>query len=542
MGADYRKFKTPFYEISISDATGKRFVNLPHHILRLVDKIEITETFIGAECTAFTLDFIEGSREPASPDASLGTDGLYKIGVSGQNSDMAIAGSITNRSGSITDLRFSGTAGITWLTETERKNGAIDRRPQENINGDIVTRSFKNEPSRPQFLFQANNIIKVTWGYKEDIHSQRTIAGYITTLTSTFPDSGPTKTTVTCQDTKAAFDQIVPTKGIPFGTVVTTGKGNSIVTFKDEKTDKVLRSICDKLGMAAIISENLPGDVVDKDKQKLWIAGESFHQFMTRLARIHNSYYTLYFDPKTKKDTLAFIKKADFESVLVITDRELTTYKGPGSILKSVEIRAAFALPSGNGQMGINNNGKVQGAIIGKTSLPQFLNSSGKLEQVTSDNPANGINPIPSVAALEKNLANGSTTGTLDLNPSTSKDRQTSLAENETNDNSKNISLEFVSLGYPKYHPGVIEFRNLGVRYSGKYRLVSVTHTIDSSGYVTKGSAMSMAIATGGVQLNDTPKVKDPVHKSDVIQFEGEKSNNSRPEVMKKYHNSKGIR
>lgn len=530
MAADYRNFKTPFYEIEIGDSSGKKLVKLPHHILRLVEKVEITETFVGGQFNTFNLDFIEGSREPASPDASLGTDGLYKIPINGQNADMEISGSITNRIGAITDLKFSGTGGITFLTEEERQTGAVDRTVQQNITGDIVTRSHKKESSRPTFLFQERNQIKITWGYVEDQRSIRSIRGYIIMLSTTFPETGQVKTTITCQDTRSALDQIAPTKGITFGTRTTTSKGNSIVVFSDQKTDKVIRDICDKAGIAAIISTNLPADTVDSDKQKIWLAGESFHQFMTRLADIHHAYYSVFPDPKTGKDTLVFIKKQDFENKLVITDRDLTTYKGAGSILKSVEIKADFGSPTGNMQKSVNNDGKEHGAINNSVNMRQFKNEAGKLEEVMPNSPVDEGNPIAAAKGIHDNIANSQTTGTVNINPSNTRDRLDKIAESTSSENARNILLEFTSLGYTKYSPGVIEFRNLGVRYSGKYRLQTITHTIDSTGYVTKGTAVSMAVATGGVQIPDLPKAADEPKKTNVQQFKGEN------DIMDKYH------
>ena len=515
----YSKFRTPFYEISISDSSGKRSVKLPHHIIRLVEKIEIVETFVGGDFTTFTIDFIEGSREPASPDANLGTNGLYKISTDGQNVDMDIAGSITNRSGTITDLRFSGSGGITWLTEEERKSGKVDRKPQENVEGKQTTRAYKYETSPPRFLLQARNKVSVTWGYVEDPSSRRTITGYIYLLKTSFPENGATRTTITCQDTRAALDQVASTKGVPFGTRVKSGKGDSIITIKDTNTVTLIRSICDKAGMAHIVSNNLPGDLVDKDKQKLWIGGESFHQFMTRLAALHNSYYTIVPGKDNKKDTLVFIKKQDFESRLVITDRNLTTYKGLNSILKSVDINCDFGVPVGNMQTNVDNEGKANSENIKTVNSTQFKSSSGKQEQIISSDPTTEDNPVPAAKQLSEILANGKTTGNVDLNPSTSKERLKSQAENEADLKSRIIQLEFVSLGYTKYTPGVIEIRNIGVRYSGKYRLQTVTHTIDNSGYVTKGTAVSMAVAVGGVSAQDLQKVEDPPKQVDSILF-----------------------
>jgi len=544
MAADYRNFKTPYYEIEVGDSTGKRLVKLPHHILRLVEKVEIVEAFTPEVAfSTITIDFVEGSREPASPDASLGTSGLYKIpisaGVDGYNPDMNVAGSITNRAGSISDLRFSGNGGITFITSGEKNAQAISTSEQENIVGDTVTRAHTREPKRPLFLFQERNQVRITWGYKEDPKSKRSIRGYIIMLQTTFPENGMVRTTVTCQPTLAFLDQIAPTKGIKFGTRKTV-KGNSIVTFEDTETDALLHKIASDAGMSAIISKNLLGPTVDSDKTKMWIAGESFNQFMMRLAAIHDCYYEVIPHPETGQDTLIFIKRADFESRLVITDRDLTTWKYPGSILKSVQIKADFGFPQGNMQKGLNDDDKKAGVANDISNVQQFYKASnGKLEQAMPSNPVYQGNPISAAVGVHKNIAGGSTTGTLDVNPSNSRSRQDAMSQAYANKNSRNIILEFTTLGYTKFSPGVIEIRNIGVRYSGKYRLQTVTHTLDSSGYVTKGTAVSFALAAGGVTINEAPKAPEEVKKDNVQQFKPATNNN---QVINDYQKLKQIR
>jgi hypothetical protein len=269
--------------------------------------------------------------------------------------------------------------------------------------------------------------------------------------------------------------------------------------------------------MPAIVSENLPADTVDADKQKLWIAGESFHQFMTRLAAIHNAYYTVVPDPKTGKDTLVFIKKTDFENRLVIADTDLTRWKSPGSILKSVEIKADFGGVSGNAQKGIGKNGEKP-QITNNTSsqVTQF-----KGEELVPNGPVGNGNEVFAAKQISEKVANGETTGTVDVNPSSNRKRLDDVSNVNAEASQRNIQLEFTSLGYTKFHPGVIEFGNLGVRYSGKYRLLTVTHTLDSSGYTCRGSATSSAVATGGVKLPDAIKAPE-TKKTDVQQFKAD--------------------
>jgi hypothetical protein len=46
-----------------------------------------------------------------------------------------------------------------------------------------------------------------------------------------------------------------------------------------------------------------------------------------------------------------------------------------------------------------------------------------------------------------------------------------------------------------------MEITGIGVRYSGKYRIISVTHTLDSNGYNSKCSGNSQMLAAGGVVI-----------------------------------------
>ena len=531
MAADYRKFKTPFYEIEIGDSSGQRLVKLPHHILRLVEKVEIVETFVAGEFSTMSIDFVEGSREPASPDAKLGTAGLYQIPTSGGDTDLDISGSITNRTGAITDLRFSGNSGITFLTAEERKKGKIDRQPQENVDGDTVTRAYKKENSRPVFLLQERNQVRVTWGYIEDPSTIRSVRGYIMVISTQYPENGSVRTTIQCQDTRTALDQVATTKGVPFGRRKITGKGNSIVVFEDMKTDALIRDICDKAGIASLVSKNLPADTVDSDKQKLWIAGESFHQFMTRLAATHNCYYTVVPNPKTGKDTLYFIKKTDFESRLVIADTDLTRYKSPGSILKSVDIKADFGGVSGNAQKGVAKDGKQPSNVTqSSAAVSQF-----KGEQLIPNSPVGNGNEIAAAKGVADKVANGDVTGTVDVNPSSNRKRLDDMSQVNAEASQRNITLEFTSLGYTRFHPGAIEFGNLGVRYSGKYRLLTVTHTLDGNGYICRGTATSWALQQGGVVLPDANKAPEG-KKVDVQQFKPD------PTIMDKYDKDLGLK
>lgn len=510
---DYRKFKTPFYQLEVRDSSGNRKVKLPHHIMRLVEKVDLYEALsadIGAD--TLTVAFVEGSREPASTDASMGTNGLYKIPIEGDAVDMEIAGSLTNRTGVLTDLRFSGNSGITFITDQEKKTGKLDNKIQENVEGKKTTRKFKRESSAPVFVFQQRNQVKLTWGYVEDPKSVRSFVGYIMVVSSEFPESGMPRTVLTCQGASVGLDQISPKNTKTFGKRITTSKGNSILQFQDLKTDEVLREISDKTGIPVIISKDMQISKLDKDKQKMWLAGESFKEFIDRMAAAENAMWKVVTDPKTGIDNIIFITKKEFESrLLPAYDPNLFTFRAPGSILKSVNVKVDFGGIGGNAQVGMNEDGKIlsKEEWVGTQLYTQYKSSATNKPEEAVDIDPNSSNPISSVRAVTDNLANGNVTGIVDHNPRTDEDGLDKTAAAKANKQHNTVQLDFVTIGFTKLTPGVVEIKGIGVRYSGKYRILTANHTIDSSGYVTKCTATSLALPKGGVQLDDSAHGKE---------------------------------
>lgn len=543
MPVDYRNYKTPFYEVEIGDSTGQRLVKIPHHILRLFQKVEITEPLgrgDSSEFTTITMTILEGSREPASPDASLGTDGLYKVPSEGDKTDMDISGSLTNRTGIITDLRFSGNGGITFLTGEEKSTGKVDNKIQPNVDGKKTTRKFKKEASAPTFLFQERNQVRITWGYKEDPASIRSIRARIIMVKVEFPESEQTKTTITCQDTGAFLDQVATSKGIPFGKRITTPKGNSIITFEDLPTDQLLRDISSKAGMAVIISKNLPAEKFDADKQKMWVAGESFTQFISKLAETHNSYWKIIPDPKTGKDTLIFIKKPDFESKTLNIDKTALIYKAPGSLLKSVTVNVDFGSIVGNSQKSIDENGQVveDNSYVNLQLLAAHKGSKQtKSEEYINADP-NSTNPVPAVVGVTDNIANGDVSGNVTNTARSDKGALSDISQTQADMKNRIVQLEFVTIGWTRLTPGVADIGGIGVRYSGKYRIMTVTHTLDTSGYISKCTAVSQFLPGGGVKPLESTNIPDD--EKVEVRLLKEKDNPDQASILDQYHKFNG--
>jgi len=515
MSYEYNQFKTPFYEIEVSDPSHKRKVTLPHHIIRLIEKIEITEAYVSPEnqfgATTAVISLIEGSREPASQDPSLGTSGLYQLGTGGQNVDMDISGSITNRVGSIVDLRFSGNGGITFLTSEEKVKGAVDDRPQESVQGKIVTRKHKKEAKAPKFLFDSYNLIKITWGYKEDTTTVRSILLSIISIETVFSDTGPTTINIQLSDKGAILNQIVPKNAIPFGDVIPVNN-NAVINFRDLKTEDLIRKIAEQSGMAAIISKNILSDSLDKNKQKMWIAGESFHEFLTKLAMTQNCYYKIINNPKTGKPTIYFIKREDFEAKPPLPkDKSFyLEYKHPGSLVKSVSVNADFVNPTGYATSAIDDSGDTV-SHDNDVAIQQFKNREG---QVTSDPTVD-----PAAKGVADGLLGGNYTGNLEITPNQNAQYHSGKAATGADRTSRMVQLDLVTIGYPKFTPGVFNISNIGVRYSGKYRVLSVAHIIDNSGYICRMNGTTHSLAAGGTKIPDATPATENERTVGVQQF-----------------------
>lgn len=506
---DYTKFKTPFFEVEIGDSTNSRKVKLPHHILRLIQKVEITESMKKDPIFTINLDFLEGSREPASRDAQVGTQGLYKVPNSSGAIDMAISGSITNRTGSVTDLRFSGSGGITFITAEEAATATVDNTPQETVEGKIKTRVHKGEPKAPRFLLQERNIVKVTWGYLEDPQTVRSVVGRIAVINVEYPDSNQTRTSVVCNGAKVFLDQLSPCRGIPLGTIERNGS-SVVIQPTDKNIKEVIEDLCDKLGLACIVSENIPVNKLDAEHQKVWMAGESFNELMERYAEENDARYDIIYDTKTEKDTLVFLSNTDFLSKPITNSVQLFRYGAPGTILKSVRLTSDFGAMSGSSFLGISKEAEQVCNTVRNGSDETVVGLfRGKQEEVIDKDPTSGTNPVPSAVSAESEFKTVS--GKVENSPKVDDEANIeSSAKIEDQKLQASITGSISTLGFPGLFPGLIHIDNIGVRYSGTYEVLSVKHLISTGGYTSEATITSNTVATGGVKVSEAAKSEEP--------------------------------
>jgi len=493
---DYDKYKTPYFRITIANADKSKVYELPPYLLGLVEKVEIIESKAGCNITSlFHLTFKEGSREPFDKKINTKTSALYNISTTG--------GEVTNATGMLTDLRFS-TGGFSSLISTvvgltppavpspgAGVTGSKSPAPEnKTIIGDDVAKA-----TGINYVFQERNKIKLTWGYLEDQKNQRTVYGDIIMIQSDFPEAGHPQVVVTCSGPGSWLDQLAPVTATYFRDLVPKGFTNSgkpIVSFKDPTTKDLIKKLLP--GFALFISDDLLADKIDANKSRPLRAGHSADKFLRNLAKDSNAMFVTYYSPKDGKPAAAFISRTDYLNSPVIDDMRLTTYKAPGSLIKSVSVKADFNSLSGSGHGGVDNTGKTQIVTAGSATSSELFEGDTKLVDANPTSKANGIPAAIKISDVFNN--NGTNISKFQMTPSANDTSYVvGRAKSKAACMGRTIFLEFSAIGYTKFTVAATRFNGLGNRYSGLYEVLTVTHTIDSSGYNCRGSAESATIS-----------------------------------------------
>lgn len=521
----YDKFKTPFFRVSVANARGQNKTELPPSLAGLIEKVEITETMAGCNITSqFSIVFKEGSREPFRKSIGTSAQSLYTDAE------------LTNATGMLTDLKFAslagGSVGFSAVVAnavgaaTDVAAAATDSIGQ--VSGILSGAAPENKtiisddtvPQKVTYVFQERNLVEIKWGYLEDPTNQRTIKGNIMMVQSDFPESGHPQTTVTCAGPGSWLDQITTINPIYFkedsiaGFDVTSGP---LFTFQDMDMESTIKKLFP--GFKIIISKNLLSEKVDKYHSKVLPSGKSPEQFLRELKRANNAMYISYYSPKDGKPVIAYISRNDFQKKEIIPNRSLFTYKAPGSILKSISVKAEFNGLSGAGMVGVGSDGTITKAYASNGQVAETL-YEGK--SIIDTNPASG-NKIPEAEGINNGVfGNGKLAiGKVEMSPSaddpqTLKDTAQSLAACR----SRLVYLEFSCQGFSKLTTGTVYFGGIGNRYSGQYEVLTVTHVLDTNGYNCRGTAQA-GLIDGSSGVKPAQAQEGQPSTTDVQLFQG---------------------
>lgn len=502
----YYQSKTPYFKIQVQSPDGKKGIDLPHHIMRLIKSVKIIETINQdkrgkSDFNSVELVFVEGSREPASANSSKSNNGLYPMN-SGKSSSM----SLTNKVGTITDLRFSGFSAIKTADPQEVKDGTARSNTVTTVQGCKKSKTHKEEKAvdkTPKFLIAAYNIVKLTWGYVEDPDSKRTIKFRIKALTTKFTDSQGTITTVIGFDGGDDAEGLTPPKAPKLPEPENGG------VIEDLDVQEYLINLCNRIGLRLISSNNLIIPIMKKDYRKSWAAGESLDDFIAKLAKRHGCVYKFVLDPRDKsKDVLYFVNEEDFFAKSLkrqeIKGRDVFIYKSPGSIIKSIDAQLAFNNLTDIKRTAINDQGKECSDSTQKQD-EQMMKPNKEAKEII-----NKKRNVPWVRTALDDLFDFDIPERVDYvnyDPDDAPENQNKKNQVDKSSLADDFaSLNFTTIGFTRLSPGLIKFSNLGERYNGYYKVKTVEHVIDSSGYTCKGFATS-ALGEDGEETDEGNKI-----------------------------------
>lgn len=478
----YRQFKTPFYNIEIALGAEGEYRKLPVEVAKLIQKVEITEVIKQCSQNVVVIDLVEGSRE----------------------------GTEDNSPGFVTDLQFTSDGGFSFIP-SELVGLAEDLIDDivgsriiigQDTSGEItVDEDPPLENKTPQgFVFSPRNKVKITWGYLEDNVVRRQFVATIETVTTNFPENGQPTTKIVCRGGTSEFLQYTPKTAINFFNNNTTSNALfSSLGISGEAEDitiaELLLKFKDEFGFEVIgnLSKFDDSGKLETGHGKIWAPGKSLFQFFTELAETVKAYFTVKYNPNTDLPVIIFIPQEEFEKTSIITDRKLMTYKGPGSILKSVNIAAIYDRKTGSTQVGYDDTGKKVIASSGNGAEKQQLFEGAK---ITDTNSLSG----KTASTVGKNMSKiGDLTGKAGYTVSANKPAKVKSDVINSAVKCSPITLEFTALGYTKFRPGPCPFFGLGARLSGYYTIQNITHELTSKGYTVRGSAMGTGDGNEGL-------------------------------------------
>jgi hypothetical protein len=533
----YQQYKTPFFKIEIGSSTAKKkedFTEIPYQVARLVEKVDIKE-FFNQGCTAgqFSITFNEGSREPFPVDSAVDTSSAYPLNSNG-------SGALTNRPGMLADLQMNTQGGNINLTSIfPSESGVIlddlpastdelitlaDELGLASANSPelIIEDKKKAENKAVKFLFQQRNKVKVTWGYVEDLQSRRTIIGAIGMVQFDYPDGDNPKVIVTCPDLGAFFDQISGIFGASFYNKIPAGVtpfGDLTYNIQDASLTDFIKQFSDSANMGEpIVSEAFDNILLDKHAIKNIPAGMSANQYFQELAKKYNAFYKATFSPTTGEERIVFLDKAEYNKSLFLEGENLMKYKTPGSIIKSVSLKAEFNVSNGNAQTGVTDAGKAVGVATNSSVQVGIVGSEA---QLLDTDPTAG-NPIGAAKGAANALKTAIPIGTSNYHPgANNKETMKLQAASRADCQAGNaVMVNLTTLGHAKLRPGPIKIGGLGQRFSGTYYFWEVHHNIEvGTGYTCTLAGSSNSDYGGNGKAPESQKKTDEEEKVTVGVF-----------------------
>jgi hypothetical protein len=476
--------------MKITSFDGQHVAELTPEVLRLLVDVTISESSYsdaGETYPTLTLTFHENSYLPESPILTPTTAS-------------SASGQMTNRPGSILDLRFDSEKGFTYVSKSEMESGITrNKRTQQSVTQPVI------------FLFQGNNKIEIEWGLLEPVKKSRVRNFTISTLSVSGGGSGNGTVNITALDgthlaKKTSIDKgklyVHPDTKQSYSlkqVLFTVAKvldcelefdGAPVTSFPPSTSEFIARR-------TAIGGDTAP---VDPKAPIIQPSQLSMHEFIKKLANEYSSSYEFDTDPKTKRSVLKFqYREKRYENV----DR-VFTYRSQNDVVLNYKIDSVEgSFNPVTGASSTVDGGEENAIRVTERLAIDDIRLNGK-QTKSPDKVISPYNPADKSRVkdnLDRNLVNSNET-----TPAKGANAVSYHASALYNKAKYNSTIGLTTLGDPDYKPGLIQMENIGLRYSKKYRMFTVQHKLGNSGYTCTWSGLSHYAAEGGVDADEAAK------------------------------------
>jgi hypothetical protein len=463
--------KNYFYRMKISSPDGSQSAELTEELLRLVTSVTISESSYSDDTQTFptlTLTLQETSYLPE--------DNFFN------SLNPKVRGQITNRPGSILDLRFDSEKGFTYVSKEEMESG--------------TSRSSRTQSSTSQpvvFLFGGNNKIEIEWGLLQPKMSRKRIFT-LTTLNVSGGGSGHGTVTITALDGMHTAQKVQLSQGKVFA-----NPANKQPNTLKQVLFQVTRVLDYDLEFDGALVTDFPpftstyiqnrtakgGDTAPSDPERpiVLTRNMNLHEFIRELANSYSSAYEYDTDPKTGRIKLVFTPRDRKYGKVDYT----FTYKDPSGNVLSYKIDSVEGQFNPSTTSSSTSNGELVQEVT--ESVQTVIQDTKQNTPTKTSNAGNFTPKVPASknANLDDRLAailqGAKATGVSETypsnNPQALQQHNKSLYESR-----KFLSMiTLVTTGNPNYKPGLAKMENIGLRYSTFYRMFTVQHTLNTSGY-----------------------------------------------------------
>lgn len=505
-----------FYTFKISTSGGTRSIDLTEQINRSIDSVAITEVFTGAS-----------SQEGDTLTLTLKQMDYLPEDNQRRPTESAVFGQVTNRTGSLLDLRFDREKGFTFVTQSEIQSGrTAANRTTGGISEDVV------------FVFDRDNVIELTWGYQTPSKQRTKLFRIIAVdMISDVANEG----SIVIQANDIGINQLQ------------RNKAREGVTFIDRTQRKqTLKQTLGRLTTAVGLGLVFDGEEVNLlgDRENLGIPfvnqadrartnqndtlnvgdvpfrmhrGQSLMKFIKTLASDYDSYTRVVIPEKgTLQEKIKNIKLefSKIETLFKDSNPDYTlTYRGTGNedLVRGFKINVALDANSTTASSAVDQEtGKKSSSLDVSDTLEAQLVQEGDQSSTEQQIRVPNKNTPEAKQNFEKQLGSKPTghSATVPYNDAEGTEHYT-RARQTGPEYIAGINVNVV--GDPDYQPGAYRINNIGARFSGVYRIYSVTHTLGLNGYECVLQGKSRVIAEGGVSAKALAS-ENQLQQEDIIE------------------------